>query len=262
VRIHALLDDASRYIVGVSVFATEREEDMLSLFVAALRRHGRPDALFLDNGATYRGDALRTACARLGIALIHARPYDAAARGKMERFWRTAREGCLDYLQNLASLADVEARVRAFVDEHYHRAPHGALFGRSPADVYADRALPPPDTLDEATLREALTVRERRRVRNDSTLSVGGTTWECDRGFLAGRVVTVARCLVDAKDPPFIEHESKRFRLHPVDPVANARRKRPARRPDGATYTPTQSRDFDPTRQLVDKSRRRKEPIR
>jgi hypothetical protein len=36
-------------------------------------------------------------------------------------------------------------------------------------------------------MREALTVRERRRVRRDTTVSIGGTDWELDQGFLAGR---------------------------------------------------------------------------
>lgn len=36
------------------------------------------------------GEVLQTACSRLGISLVHARPYDPEARGKVERFWRTA----------------------------------------------------------------------------------------------------------------------------------------------------------------------------
>jgi putative transposase len=73
-RIHALLDDKSRYVVALEARTSEREEDMLSLFLAALRRWGRPDSLYLDNGSTYSGKALATACARLGTALVHARP--------------------------------------------------------------------------------------------------------------------------------------------------------------------------------------------
>ncbi len=97
-RIHALLDDASRYVVALEAHHTEREVDMLGLFVRALRRHGKPDALYLDNGSTYRGDTLATACARLSVSLVHAKPYEPEARGKMERFWRTLREGCLDFV--------------------------------------------------------------------------------------------------------------------------------------------------------------------
>ncbi len=71
-RIHALMDDASRFVLALEAFHTEREIDMLGMFAAALRRHGAPEALYLDNGSTYSGDALRPACERLSITLIHA----------------------------------------------------------------------------------------------------------------------------------------------------------------------------------------------
>jgi transposase InsO family protein len=60
---------------------------MIGLLARAGRRHGFPDALYLDNGSTYSGGTLRLACERLGVTLIHARPYSPQARGKMERFW-------------------------------------------------------------------------------------------------------------------------------------------------------------------------------
>ena len=85
-RTHALLDDASRSGVGLEAHHTEREDDMLDLFLGARRRQGSPDALYLDNGSTYRGDVLRLTCERLGSTLIHAQPGDAPTRGKMERF--------------------------------------------------------------------------------------------------------------------------------------------------------------------------------
>ncbi|XXT11496.1 helix-turn-helix domain-containing protein [Sorangium sp. So ce367] len=51
-RIHGLLDDASRYVVALEAHTTEKEVDMLAMTVDALRRHGKPDALYLDNGST------------------------------------------------------------------------------------------------------------------------------------------------------------------------------------------------------------------
>ncbi len=222
---------------------SEREIEMLGLMCRALRRFGAPEALYLDNGATYRGEALRIGCERLGITLLHARPYDAPARGKMERFWRTLRAGCLDFIGPDASLHDVNVRLWAFVDQHYHKVAHGALLGTSPGDffdLHKDRTA---DLLTEQMLRDALTVRERRRVKKDSTLSVEGTQWELDQGFLAGRLVTVVRCLVPDSGPPQVEHEGKRLPLHPVDPVKNARRSRrvaPAPAPKAPTVP------FDP----------------
>src|SRR5215212_5587529 len=93
IRIHGMLDDASRDSIALEAHETEKEVDMLGLFVDALRVHDKPGALYLDNGSTYRGEILQTVCARLGITLLHARPYDPQARGKMERFWRTLRDG-------------------------------------------------------------------------------------------------------------------------------------------------------------------------
>lgn len=248
VRVHAFLDDASRYVVALEAMKQEREVDMLALLVRAVRRHGPPDALYLDNGSTYRGQTLALACARMGTTLLHAQPYDAPARGKMERFWRTLREGCLDHTGTLGSLHDLNVRLWAWLDTHYHKAPHGGLMGASPASVF-ESAARTADSFDEQRLRAALTVRARRRVRRDSTLSMDGEDWETDLHFLAGHLVTVCRCMVDPDEPPYVEHEGKSFALHKVDPVANASRPRSPASHDA----PHEARvPFDPTRTVLD----------
>lgn len=250
-RIHALLDDASRYVVALEAHHTEREDDMLDLTLGALRRAGAPDALYLDNGSTYCGDVLRLACERLGITLIHARPYDAPARGKMERFWRTLREGCLDHFGTLTSLHDVQARLLAFLDEHYHCTPHGALFGRTPAQAWAGAATRP---VDEHQLTAALTTRTRRRVRKDGTLDIDGAAWQLDEGFLAGAIVTVA---VDktGSAAPVVEHDGRRYVLRPVDAVAAGKTRR---KPAAPAAPPTPTVPFDPAGALLDRFARRR----
>lgn len=250
VRIHALLDDASRYIIAIEARTAEREVDMLGLFVRALRRHGPPDVLYLDNGSTYRGEALSLACARMGIALLHAKPYDAPARGKMERFWRTLREQCLDLTGSLTSLHDLNVRIFAWVDERYHVTAHGGLLGKTPKSVYGAEPIAR-EVIDEARLRNALTVRARRRLRRDNTLSMDGEDWQTDLHFLAGGLVTVARCLALPDEPPWIEHEEKQFLLTPVDPIKNGRRHRSAQNLDA----PHPARvDFDAPRSLLDRA--------
>jgi hypothetical protein len=249
IRIHGLLDDASRYVLALEAHRTEKEIDLLGLLADTLRRHGKPDALYFDNGSTYSGEILQIACARLGITLLHARPYDPEARGKMERFWRTLREGCLNFLGAATSLADINARLRAFLDKRYHLAPHAGLLGQAPAKVYA---LKPAGegALDEKALREALTVRRHRRVSKDSVISFDGNAWETDQGYLAGRVVTVAQCFLTSEDAPWLEHEGKRFALRRLDASKNARRKRPLRG-GPEPKKPTRPVDFDPVRSLT-----------
>lgn len=225
-RIHALLDDHSRRIIAIQACVTERESEMLMLLVKALRVHDAPETLYLDNGATYSGDALKTMCARLGISLVHAKPYDPQARGKMERFWRTLREGCLDHLGPVTSLHDVQVRLLAYVDQRYHVAPHASLMGQSPLAVYEHGRSKQTPELTEAMLETALTVHGTRRVRRDGTLEVGGTTWETTAGFLAGRNVLVGRSLLDPTSAPWLEHEGIRHAVERVDPIANAQRPR------------------------------------
>lgn len=250
VRIHALLDDASRYIVAIEAMHQEREIDMLGLFVRALRKHGPPDAIYLDNGSTYRGKTLAIACARMGTTLLHAKPYDAPARGKMERFWRTLRERCLDFAGALGSLHDLNVRLYAFLDEHYHRTPHGALMGKSPEQVFTETPMPV-DHFDERKLRDALTVHVRRRVRGDCTLPMDGQDWETNLGFLARKLVTVSRCMIDPNEPPSILHEGTPHLLHLVDPLRNARR---TRSPVCLDQRHEARTPFDPPKTLLDKT--------
>jgi putative transposase len=244
VRVHAMLDDASRYVVALRVRSNEREETMLSLFAHALMEHGKPDAIYLDNGSTYRGNGLRLACSRLGITLLHAKPYDAPARGKMERFWRRLREEAMSHIGEVGSLEDFERLLRNWLARFYQDAAHAGILGRAPAAVFAEGEKV---RVTEQDLRAALTETVKRRVRRDSTLSVDGVIYEVPFGYLAGQIVTVATSFFDAA-PPVLLLDGKTVPLHLVDPVANSTKRRPGKRPlparaDGPV-------DFDPTRTL------------
>jgi hypothetical protein len=144
----------------------------------------------------------------------------------------------------MTQLHDVQARLLAFLDEHYHRAPHGGLFGKRPADVWATATM---RVVDEAELATALTTRARRRVRRDGTLDVDGQAWQLDQSFLAGALVTVAVDMTGTA-APVVEHDDRRYVLRPVDAVAagKTRRKRPAL--ERETTVP-----FDPPGALLDR---------
>ena len=241
-RIHALLDDKSRYVVALEARCSERESesDMLSLFAATLRRFGRPDCLYLDNGPTYSGKALATACARLGTSLLHARPYDPEARGKMERFWRTLREGLLDHLDRGLTLEQVQRRLDTFLSRHYHCTPHASLFGDTPAQVWGSRQL---HLVSEEQLRQALTVRERRLVSRDGVVQLEGRLFEVRQGFLAGRRLYVCHSLVeDLPAEAWVEHDGHRYPLQPLDRRLNGT----VRREHRATSPQQERTPFEP----------------
>jgi putative transposase len=245
-RIHGVLDDHSRYVVALVARHSEQEVDMLGIFTDAVRRWGRPKALYLDNGSTYRGDVLRVACERLGVRLVHAQPHDPQARGKMERFWRTLRERCLDHLPASASLHDVQMRLYAFLDEWYHLAPHAGLVGYTPSQRWATREMP---QVSEQQLCEALVVRTERLVSGDGVVSVGGLLWEVDASFLAGRKVVIERSLAAPQAAPWVVYADQRRPLRPVRVLDNSHRRRaePPKRSADIDRVP-----FDPMQPLVD----------
>ena len=247
IRIHAILDDATRYVVRSASLFSEREMDMVWLLADAVRAHGLPKALYLDNGPTYSGKHLSVICGRLGIALIHAEPHDPEARGKMERWWRTLRSQCFNHMGDVHSLHDVNVRLWSYIDKYYHDAPHAGLMGRSPNRVYAEQR--PDKRVDRQLLRDAFTVRDRRIVRKDGTISVDGTVWELEPGFLAGKRVTLVRCLLDSPSKPWVEYDERRFSLHPLDPVRNSMRSR-RRMPNNDTP----KIPFDPAKALLDRA--------
>ena len=238
-RIHGMLDDQSRYVVALEAHTSEREDDMLGLLVQAARRHGLPDAVYLDNGATYSGKALATACARLGVALVHARPYDPQARGKMERFWRSLREAVIDHLDRSLSLAEVQTRLDNYLATHYQTQLHGSLAGETPAGRWAARRT---RVVTDEQLAAALTEKSRRRVSKDGVISIEGQRYELRQGFLGGHVVEVHSCLVAGLPPVTrVEHDGRTYQLRPLDVSANANTRR---LPRGTK--PTAKQPFDP----------------
>jgi putative transposase len=231
VLIHGLLDDHARFVPYLEARLAETEADFLAVLCQAVRRHGPPSALYVDNGACYRGEALTLVCARLGIRLVHAAPYDAPARGKQERFWRTLREQCLDLIegQSLDSLHAVNIRLWQWLDERYHRTPHGGLVGRTPSEAWlaATTTLAPP--VSDERMAQVLELRAERKVKKDSTLQWHGKTYEVVGRYLAGRTVTVISSLLDPSRLR-LEHLGKPIEVFPVDVHQNAHRRRGPRK--------------------------------
>ncbi|MBM4319264.1 MAG: transposase [Deltaproteobacteria bacterium] len=259
VLVHGLLDDASRYCVALMPRLHEREQDMLEVLCGALLRHPAPHTLYLDNGACYRGEVLQLFCQRLGIRLVHAKPYSPEARGKMERFWRSMRQRCSDHLQPSASVHQVGQALWAWLDADYHRRPHGGLFGEPPRRRYLAELGARPAPLTARQLAAALEVEQGRQVRGDGTFELDGTTYEVSGRHLAGKKVTV---VVDAlsEKPLRVSWQGQPVRFGVCDPVANRHRPRPVAATgngsDGDHPGTTRAEaPFDPIAALIAKAR-------
>lgn len=191
-RLIALLDDATRVIPYAAFALTENTTAFLPILEQAILRRGLPKRLYVDNGAVYRSHHLSLVCAKLGVTLIHSRPYVPQGRGKIERWFRTVRLQLLPTLGvgDTASLEALNRRLWAWVEAEYHQSPHRGLDGQTPLDRWAltscEVRLPEPG-LDLADL---FLFEEKRKVARDRTVSLHGVLYEVD-ALLVGQTVTL-----------------------------------------------------------------------
>jgi len=196
----AFIDDATRVIAHAAFALSENTATFLPVLQQAILKRGLPQRLYVDNGANYRSQHLALVCAKLSIALIHARPYHPQGKGKIERWFKTVRAQVLTRLvpEDTASLAAINRRLGAWIEGEYHHTPHRGLQGLTPLEQWAQSAegvrFPEPGLdLPELFLFEA-----KRKVQKDRTVSLNGVVYEVDAA-LVGETVTLR---FDPSAPP------------------------------------------------------------
>jgi transposase InsO family protein len=187
-----LLDDATRVVPYAAFALSENTAAFLGVLQQALLRRGVPKRLYVDNGAAYRSHHLALVCAKLGVTLIHARPYQPQAKGKQERWFRTVRMQLLPTLAaaDLISLEALNRRLWAWVEGEYHQSPHRGLDSITPFDRWAMAASDIRLVSPECDLDELFLFEQKRKVQRDRTVSLHGVVYEVDAS-LVGETVTL-----------------------------------------------------------------------
>jgi transposase InsO family protein len=220
----AVLDDHSRLITHAQFYLSENLECYRDCLVCALEKRGLPRKLYVDNGSAFRSNALAYACARLGIALLHSRPYIPEGRGKIERFFRTVRMQFIPLLSENLTLERLNELLVQWLDGDYHKRVHSST-GQSPLDRYlASLALVRAAPKD---LRDYFRLAVRRKVAKDRTVTLAGRNFEAPVGLI-GQTVTLLYHERDSERVEiFMGDVSKGFLVR-LDLAANARVRRSA----------------------------------
>ena len=174
--LHAIIDDATRYVVAARFHLAEDIRSMLDDLMLAIRRFGVPKRFYTDNGSAFRSRHLRLVAARLSISLPHTPAYRPQGRGKIERFFRSAREGFLTG-RDRTRLSKLNADLTAWI-VHYHQSPHRIL-GMSPLERKltdkgpALRQIAPTQNINDIFRMEQL-----KRVGSDGCVRMFGKRFE------------------------------------------------------------------------------------
>lgn len=222
-RLIAFLDDASRVCCHGQFFLSENVDSLIEALRAAFYKRGVPQSLYVDNGSIYTSKEIIQICARVGCLLHHTPVRDGAAKGKVERFFRTVRDQFLSRSLDLSCLDSLNRQFTQWVEEHYNAQKHSVL-QMTPLDRFAlDRSrvryLPPNEANEEMFF-----VEEDRSVRADNTFSFKTIRYEAPR-HLPERTIQIR---FERKRPTHrvvVFYKSQRMgEAKPLDPIANDRK--------------------------------------
>lgn len=220
----AVIDDHSRLITGARFGFLENTQLLEQVFREAILAHGIPDRLYCDNGAAFSSQYLSRVCAHLGVGLVHSKPYDSPSRGKIERFFRTVRDGFLsDFREDAAwDLKEINDHFSRWLRDSYHLKLHHGIDAR-PIDRYQISVRNyPRKRIDEERLADFFLVSIGRTVNKDATVSLHGVSYEVPPQYIGRRVEI--RFPQDRPTEVYLYDEDVRIsRIQPVDARANAK---------------------------------------
>jgi transposase InsO family protein len=147
-----VIDDHSRYALGVEACATQQDRPTRERLTAVFRRYGLPDKMLMDNGSPW-GDSgggpfttFTVWLLRLGVSVTHGRPYHPQTQGKDERFHRTLKAEVLKG-RAFADLTACQAAFDRWRHVYNHDRPHQALDLATPSERYRPSRRSFPETL-------------------------------------------------------------------------------------------------------------------
>lgn len=188
VYIIALIDDASRFIVGIDIFFNDNFVNLMSVMKSAVAKYGRPQMFNFDNGSSYKNKQMELLAARLGSIIHYDQPYTPTQKAKIERWFRTMKDqwmAALD-IRDFHSLDELRGNLMAYVNQ-YNQSVHSSLKGKSPQDRFF---LEPERIrrLSEEEIDHNFLLEIERRVSADSVITIDQVEYEVDCRFAKQRI--------------------------------------------------------------------------
>lgn len=176
-KLIAFIDDASRVICHGQFFFADNIANLITAFQTAIYKRGVPEQIYVDNGSNYASAEMANICARIGTLLCHTPVRDGAAKGKIERFFRTVRDQFLIQQLDLSSLEALNKQFNIWVEEDYNNRVHSTLqmkpIDRFGLDRQRVRFLAP-----NLANNELFYIEKERAVRADNTFTLQKIRYE------------------------------------------------------------------------------------
>jgi transposase InsO family protein len=185
----AIIDDHSRLICHGEFFLSQNLMVYLTVLEKAIRKRGIPDKIYCDNGKVFLSGQVVRIGMEIGSRIVHTKVRDAAAKGKIERFFKTVRDQFLELatLDGVNTLMDLNSRFFKWVEE-YNTRKHSSL-GCSPMEKWLKSPRIPRLLENSPRMDDLFLLEVTRLVKKDGTFSLLGKRFETSY-IHAGRKIT------------------------------------------------------------------------
>lgn len=215
------IDDCSRLILHSEWYFSEDTVSVLDSFRKGIVKYGTPGILYLDNGPSFKSNALGRACSILKIRKSHHPPYTPRAKGKIEKFHQVV-DKFIDELRldKADTLDQLNGKWWAFLEMHYQIVPHHAHGdkGLSPTEAFnSNKKELRYVTKEELDLAMLLTAPNRHRVDDSGCVNFRGAKYTGEGlGVHAGRKVAI---VWDPSDSNMVWAEVEMLPPIPIKPL-------------------------------------------
>lgn len=186
-----IVDDHSRFAVCLEACTDQTRASVQHRLTRVFARYGLPEAVFVDNGNPWgdsgagRWTRFGVWLLKLGVGVIHSRPYHPQGRGKNERFHRTLAAEVLD-LAILHDAAQAQIAFDRWRNVYNRDRPHEALGFQVPASRYVPSMRAMPERLREPDYAPEDII--RRVPATKDYISFKGRFWKMPRAFRGERL--------------------------------------------------------------------------
>lgn len=189
VWIIALIDDASRFIVGIDIFFNDNYVNLMSVIRSAVIKYGRPQTLKFDNGANYRSNQMEILGARMGTAIHYAPPYTPTGKAKIERWFRTMKDQWMARLNmnDFHNLDELRESLFQWVQK-YNQTPHSSLEEKTPQDRFFEESSLI-IRLDEEKIEKTFLLEIERKVSRDNVISIESKEYEVNYRYAGKKLL-------------------------------------------------------------------------
>ena len=186
-----LVDDHSRSALCLKACAHQQGALVQGALTTTFQCYGLPDAIIVDNGPPWgdgpeqRWSGLGVWLLKLGVDVLHSRPYHPQTRGKNERFHRTLQAEVFD-LERFRDLVEVQRAFDRWRTVYNLERPHQGLGQEVPASRYVPSPRRMPERLPQPDYAPGEIV--RRVGTTKAYVSFKGRPWKVPQAFRGERV--------------------------------------------------------------------------